>query len=451
MDYLIEFHNQLATEIHKLTARMPSDNLYFSDCFLSRAINNEIYYKYALQHDRYNELRVAGFSKHESISKILTSIDNNYSIQPNILQTDTIPQISLYDANMYTGLPIIIVLNYRQLDYLKPLLRRFNGEIICLSLCNPDKTIINNTDFDNVIFIRYPYFNLNNYTTGFLSDYFPNVLRHTFTLDFIFNKLHPSTIINLEGCNTISQLSAIISSKYNIPSVCIQHGWPSFFHLGFQYLPYNYILTWGNGFNSIWKSYNPTVNCISTGYMYNITNDISPRTKITFFLQGPYVISCTEHLNTYINAIKYIATKFPRQSICVREHPEFHLSNDIHQELSAFSNIEFVTNYNLMEVYGTTRFAIAHFSSTIMESAIHGCVPIVFDPTYNSSYTPDLSAVGLGFMSKTITELSEILSLHIPTFVLDKQNVSKNLHNWIHSIGDKTLDNITSFISTLNH
>lgn len=451
MDYLIEYHSLLAAQIHNITASIPSKNLYFLDCFLSRAINNDMYYRYALQHERYHQLRTSGLSEHNAMSKILTFIDKYTSLQPNILRTDIIPQISISDTYKYAGLPIVIALNYRQLDYLIPLLRRFKEEILCLSLCNPHRTVINNSNLDNVVFIQYPYFNLKSYTSGFLSDYFPDVLRHAFTLDFFFNQLHPSTVINLEGCNTISQLSAIISSKYNIPSICIQHGWPSFFHLGFQYLPYNYMLTWGDGFNPIWRSYNPTVNCISTGYMYNITNELSSRSKITFFLQGPYVISSTEHLNSYITAIKYIATKFPLQSICVREHPEFHLSDYVHQELSTYSNIEFVTNHNLMEVYGATKFAIAHFSSTIMESAIHGCIPIVFDPTYNSSYQPDLSVVGLGFMSKTIQELTNILSLHIPTFRLDQQNISRNLHNWIYSVGDRSLDNITSFISALNH
>lgn len=211
------------------------------------------------------------------------------------------------------------------------------------------------------------------------------------------------------------------------------------------------MLTWGDGFNPIWRLYNPTVDCISTGYMYNPTNELSSRSKITFFLQGPYVISCTDHLNSYITAIKYVATKFPLQSICVREHPEFHLSDYVHHELSTYSNIEFVTNHNLMSVYGDTKFAIAHFSSTIMESIVHGCIPIVFDPTYNSLYKPDLSVVGLGYMAKTIKELINILSLHIPTSRIDQQNISRNIHNWIYSVGDRSLDNIISFIASLNH
>lgn len=451
MDYLIEFHNQLAAEIHDITASIPSENLYFLDCLLSRAINNDIYYKYALQHEHYHNLRASGLSEPKAMSKILTDIDKYTYLQPNILRTDIIPQISLSNANKYAGLPIIIALNPRQLDYLMPLLTRFKEKILCLSLCNPHKSIVNHSNLDNVVFIQYPYFNLKGYTSGFLSEYFPTVLRHAFTLDFIFNEIHPSAIVNLEGCNTISQLSAIVSSRHNIPSICIQHGWPSFFHLGFKYLPYNYLLTWGDGFNPIWESHNPNVNCISTGYMYDVANELSPRTKITFFLQGPYVISNIGHLNTYVDAIKYVATKFPLQSICVREHPEYNLCDDVHQELSAYSNIQFVTNHNLMEVYGSTKFAIAHFSSTIMESIIHGCIPIVFDPTHNSSYNPDLSKVGLGFMAKTITELSDTLSMHIPTFLHDKKNFSRNLHDWIHSVGDNTLDNIASFILARNH
>lgn len=451
MDYLIEFHSKLAAEIHNLTAHTPSENLYFLDCFLTRAIENEIYYKHALQHEHYNQMRISGMSEYEAMSKILASVDSHCYVHSNILRTNTMPQISIDNANRHTGLPIIIALNNRHWDYLMPLLRRFKEKIICLSLCSIDETVLNSAVLDNVVFIQYPYFNIRSYASGFLNDYFPNIIRHAFTLDFIFSALHPSVIINLEGCNTVSQLSAIISSKYNIPSVCIQHGWPSFFHLGFQYLPYNYVLTWGDRFNPIWKSYNPTVNCISTGYMYNITNKHSAHTKITFFLQGPYVISSAEHLNLYIDAIKYIATMFPQKSICVREHPEFRLNNYVHQNLSTYPNIEFVTDYNLFEVYGASRFAIAHFSSTIMESTVHGCIPIVFDPTYNSSYNPNLSEVGLGFMSKTIAELTDILSLHIPTYLTDQQNYSKNIPNWFHSIGDKTLDNIISFISKLNH
>lgn len=451
MDYLIEYHRLLASRIHNITTSIPSENLHFLDCILSRAINNDIYYRYALQHERYHQLRTSGLSEHKAISKIFTATDNYTSLQPNILRTDIIPQISIIDTNRYAGLPIVIALNYRQLDYLTPLLSRFKEKILCLSLCNPHKTIVDNRNLYNVVFIQYPYFNLKNYTSGFLSEYFPNVLRHAFTFDFLFNELRPSAIISLEGCNTISQLSAILSSKHNIPSICIQHGWPSFFHLGFQYLPYNYMLTWGDGFNPIWRLYNPTVDCISTGYMYNPTNELSSRSKITFFLQGPYVISCTDHLNSYITAIKYVATKFPLQSICVREHPEFHLSDYVHHELSTYSNIEFVTNHNLMSVYGDTKFAIAHFSSTIMESIVHGCIPIVFDPTYNSLYKPDLSVVGLGYMAKTIKELINILSLHIPTSRIDQQNISRNIHNWIYSVGDRSLDNIISFIASLNH
>ena len=59
-------------------------------------------------------------------------------------------------------------------------------------------------------------------------------------------------------------------------------------------------------------------------------------------------------------------------------------------EWEQIPNIEMVTDGKLAEVFARTRVGVAHYSSSLMEGVAHGAVPLVYDPTEGSRYSPDV-------------------------------------------------------------
>ena len=53
-----------------------------------------------------------------------------------------------------------------------------------------------------------------------------------------------------------------------------------------------------------------------------------------------------------------------------------------------------VTDGKLAEVFARTRVGVAHYSSSLMEGVAHGAVPLVYDPTEGSRYSPDVETAG---------------------------------------------------------
>ena len=115
-------------------------------------------------------------------------------------------------------------------------------------------------------------------------------------------------------------------------------------------------------------------------------------------------------------------------------------------EWEQIPNIEMVTDGKLAEVFARTRVGVAHYSSSLMEGVAHGAVPLVYDPTEGSRYSPDVEAEGLGMIAKTKEELTGGLSRILGNYEDFKQRIEKEQPLWFQATGEETLRNMVGFI-----
>ena len=115
-------------------------------------------------------------------------------------------------------------------------------------------------------------------------------------------------------------------------------------------------------------------------------------------------------------------------------------------EWEQIPNIEMVTDGKLAEVFARTRVGVAHYSSSLMEGVAHGAVPLVYDPTEGSRYSPDVEAEGLGMIAKTKEELTGGLSRILGNCEDFKQRIEKEQPLWFQATGEETLRNMVGFI-----
>lgn len=274
---------------------------------------------------------------------------------------------------------------------------------------------------------------------------FPLLYHYANTFDILFQIIRPCGVICLEGCHFQEQLLATISESYDIPSYGIQQGWPSIMRTGFRRFPFRYFFTWGERFNNLWGKYNPSPKFVPAGYMYKMTDGVSKEKQcVSFFLQSPCFLSDQVYFNAMLELIADSAQTYPEVDFLVREHPEYRLEKSIVEKWKKLANVEVVSDFKLQDVYERTRIVVSHFSSSLMEGILYGCIPLVFDPTVNSRYYPDVEKEGLGRIGKSTEEfkacLKDLLTEENQQIPFDEKN------KWFASTGDITLSTMVTFL-----
>ncbi|WP_289736077.1 hypothetical protein [Paramuribaculum intestinale] len=248
--------------------------------------------------------------------------------------------------------------------------------------------------------VRFHDLRMRLYRNDFIEKYFPVFYSFCNTVKLVDSIIEPPRFSCICGCQVIGKIWAEICAARGGDTVCYQHGWPAFMHTGFVDMPYKRMVTWGDEFNRLWRSYNPQMECLTGGYPYPIAADGSHQ-SVTFFLQEPYFVSSHRMVGQMYDLIVATALRYPDMTIQYRLHPESQIDYHIRHRLDSLPNVVDTTDRPLHEVYASTRVAVSHYSSTIIECIAHGCCPLVFNPTPGWSYTPDLEAESIGFISTT--------------------------------------------------
>lgn len=241
------------------------------------------------------------------------------------------------------------------------------------------------------------------YRNDFIERHFPVYYSFCNTVKLLDSIIMPQRFHTICGCQVIGKIWAEICAARGAESICYQQGWPAFMHAGFVGMPYTRMITWGEAFNDLWHHYNPGTECLSGGYPYKVKAEGS-RDAVTFFLQEPYFASSPRMIGQMYDLIVATARHSPGLPVHYRLHPESRIDPAVRQRLDAEHGVKDVSDMPLPEVYASTRVAVSHYSSTIMECIAHGCCPLVFNPTPGWDYTPDLEAEGIGFVSTTPDE-----------------------------------------------
>lgn len=295
------------------------------------------------------------------------------------------------------GRPVFYAHIPRLIRYLIPLMARQEREVVLVTEANLENEQIELPP--NVTLIRFVDSGCRLFNNEFLELNFPLFFSFVNTISLLDHCLQPPEFTCVFGCQTQSRIWATLCNSRGAETICYQHGWPAFMHAGFSNLPFKRLVTWGKSFSDLWHRYNPTIKCESIGYPFPRATDISGAC-ITFFLQEPY-FAATENTQLKLCAlINATAKAYSNRIVQYRAHPESSLSQKFRELIGNSVNIVDVTAEPIEQVYASTRVAVAHYSSTILESCIHGCTPIVVNFTTGWEYNPDVVREKLGFMAR---------------------------------------------------
>jgi len=333
---------------------------------------------------------------------------------------------------------LLFVTSPRILDFLSPLIKSLKEEFILLTTTSiPDgfDVPLNGT----VVRFRLPKAKL--FRNPEMEQAMPWFYNFANAIGWFVEILRPGILICMDGCQSEYRLAAAFCKEKRIPSVCLQLGWPSYLHTGFRDLPFTYFFTWGEKFNPLWRKYNSDTQFIATGYMEEVDRKGNHQ-AISFFLQAPVYLNTVTYLDRMCRLIEATALRYPDRTVLVREHPEYRGKTDGLARLTQYRNVAMVNDEDLKSVYSRTKVVVSQFSSVLMEGLMYGCVPLVFNPTPGSGYSPDIEKEQLGFISKTEDEFFSKLPGCL------KMSPPERLHGWFEATGAMSVENN---LKTINH
>lgn len=356
------------------------------------------YAHYPLRNE-YCRLRCQGISAQSAIKRLVKLPQP--AVLPDVVSVDLAVNsiVGRWEAMLspVKGCPVFYAHIPRLIRYLIPLMARQEQEVVLVTEANLENEQIELPT--NVTVIRFVDSGCRLFNNEFLEQNFPLFFSFANTISLLDRCLKPPEFTCVFGCQTQSRIWATLCNNRGAKTICYQHGWPAFMHAGFSNLPFTGLLTWGESFSELWHRYNPTIKCESIGYPYPRATNISGAC-VTFFLQEPY-FAATERTQLRMCAlINATAKAYPNITIQYRAHPESSLSQKFRELIGNSANIVDVTAEPIEQVYATTRVAVAHYSSTVLESCVHGCTPIVVNFTPGWEYNPDVERERLGFMAR---------------------------------------------------
>ena len=448
-DYYVEFYEELNKRLELFVENPVSEKrLLWGKHHLKWALHTYLFYRLCMEREYYNQCRLKGMSIDVSMKRVDAVLaifmkESTHSTETESVMVEDIERHPWYKLlNGHKGALVVYIFNARQLAYLTPLLHKQKGEIILLSEYEiPDEYDLP----DNVMVLLMMFSKKTLHSNRYLETNFPLFSKYANTFDLLLQILAPSGVVCLEGAHYQERMLATLAENYGIPSFGIQQGWPSMMHAGFRHFPFRYFFTWGENFNSLWAKYNPHPHYIPAGYMYEVSIPVPEKKNcVSFFLQSPNFLSDKNYFYSILNLINLAAQKFTDTTFLVREHPECKLGSDFCERWATIPNIEIVSDCPLQDVYVRTRIVVSHFSSSLMEGVVHQSVPLVYDPTSDSRYYPDVEKLNIGRIAKTEEEFLSHLTdlLKSPWKPYSKETMCQ----WFAATDKTTLENIAQFI-----
>lgn len=446
-DYYVEYYEELDKRLECFISNRGTNNeVTLGKHNVAEPLKTFLFYRLSMERNYYNQCRLKGMPLNEAMERVDTFLKmfNKESRREDLEEKITdIKEHPWYELlSEYNGVLIIYLFNARQLQYLTPLILKLNQLVLLLSEYDiPEETEL--PEYVTVLPIEFS--NENSLTDKNFELHFPLLYHYVNTFDILFQIIRPCGVICLEGCHFQEQLLAVVAESYDIPSYGIQQGWPSMMRTGFKRLPFRYFFTWGKCFSNLWVRYNPFPKFVPTGYMYEMADKVKKEKQcVSFFLQSPCFLSDQTCFDAMLDLIHDSARAFPKINFLVREHPEHRLENSVAEKWKKLDNVKVVSNCKLQDVYARTKIVVSHFSSSLMEGILYGCIPLVYDPTANSRYYPDVEKEGLGRISKSSEEfqicLKELLTEEKQLMAFEKKN------EWFASTGSVTLEKMVVFL-----
>lgn len=404
-DYYVEFYETLDIVLKKNVSQWQSMNpssLLVGVHEASIPVTTILYLIFGRYKSEYNDWRKSGVSQEDAVARISDKlksyyIDSKHELDASLTKYNVTQHPWYKTLIPYKGHLLIYVFNERQLRYLIPLITALNQPVLLLSEYDlPEDTDL--PDYVTAITLKFTKVRL--YASSFIESKFPLIYHYFNSLDILIQILSPKGILVLKGCHHQEQIISIVGRSYGIPSIGIQQGWPGLFHTMFRGLPYSHYLTWGESFSEQWKTHNPLPEFHSVGYLYPTSKpDTRMKKCITFFLQSPDYISDDTYFQELLQLVEDTAIAFPQLNVLVHEHPEHKVDKGIIEKWKQLPNVELATDEEPIAIFYRTMILVSHFSSALLEGLIHGCIPLVYNPTTDFEYFPAIDKNGWGLVA----------------------------------------------------
>jgi len=239
---------------------------------------------------------------------------------------------------------------------------------------------------------------------GVFADGIERVIRH----------IRPRVILLAEGNSPDDEVINLVGTKLGVSVICLQQGWSPILHPGFRNMHYSAMLVWGPAFAELLSPANPRQRFISAGNYVLRSMFRSPSEKppgVLFFHQDTDRGLGGRRGSEMMVALAQGLASFDHElSIYYRPHPLVPLDDWILRRLTEHRNIIIQEpSFPLAKALDQARITISIYSTTIMESAASGSIPVIFNMTSMPHFWPDMNASGAAIEVHSLEEALEAL------------------------------------------
>jgi hypothetical protein len=234
---------------------------------------------------------------------------------------------------------------------------------------------------------------------AFFADGVENALRNS----------RPRVILLPEGNSPDDEVVNRVGKKLGIPVVCLQQGWSPIVHPGFCNLDYAAMLVWGPGFAELLASTNPRQKFVAAGNYVLASDFRAPQEKpagVLFFHQDlDRGLGGRRGSEMLLDLAERIAAVRPDIPVHYRPHPLVPLDELTRTRLEKRNIvIQKTQQVSLAQALDQASITVSIYSTTILESAAAGSLPIIFNMTTMPRFWPDIAEMGAGVEVRTTDE-----------------------------------------------
>jgi hypothetical protein len=241
-------------------------------------------------------------------------------------------------------------------------------------------------------------------------------------LDAVISRERPRAVIVVEGNSPFDELANRVCRLRRIPCLCIQQGWSPIVHTGFRHMSFSAMLVWGQGFAELLEPSNPEQRFEVTGSPVfeaqasgggseELRRLTAGRACLAVFLQGDSPLISPRDGAALLAIATEAAGRLPEACVLIREHPGHPLDSEQREALASLPNVELAPpgRYPIRDVLDLCAVALSIYSTTLLESAARGRLPIAFNPTSLPRSLPDLDALGAGIELRDARRTTEMV------------------------------------------
>jgi len=244
--------------------------------------------------------------------------------------------------------------------------------------------------------------------------YAPHLAFFAEGLEETLRKTRPLVILLPEGNSPDDEVVNQVGKKLGIPVICLQQGWSPILHPGFCNLDYAAMLVWGSGFSGLLADANPRQKFIAVGN-YVLTSDFRAAHEkpagILFFHQDmDRGLGGRRGSDMVLDLAERIATARPDVPVYYRPHPLVPLDAATCSRLEERRIvIQHPQTCSLAQALDQVSITVSIYSTTILESAASGSLPIIFNMTTMPHFWPDVAEMGAAVEVRTTEQALAVL------------------------------------------